>query len=104
MMLPHVVRYNSAEPAAREQYTTLAHTAGLDNGAARGVDALVDCLQSLYAATGLPATLDACDIPRDAIPRLAEGAARQWTAQFNPRPASAADFETLYAQAFGGAS
>jgi alcohol dehydrogenase len=39
--------------------------------------------------------------PKD-IPRLAAEAASQWTAQFNPRPVVAADFERLYTAALNG--
>ena len=36
---------------------------------------------------------------RSDIPALADEAARQWTAQFNPRPVTASDFERLYTAA-----
>ena len=36
-----------------------------------------------------------------AHPELAAEAAAQWTAQFNPRPIGAADFEQLYRGALG---
>jgi alcohol dehydrogenase len=33
------------------------------------------------------------------IPQLASEAAQQWTANFNPRPVTAADFEQLFRDA-----
>jgi alcohol dehydrogenase len=39
-------------------------------------------------------------VTAEVVPRLAEEAAKQWTAQFNPRPISAADFQQLYEAAF----
>jgi alcohol dehydrogenase len=38
----------------------------------------------------------------DAVPELAAEAAAQWTAQFNPRPVAAPDFEQLYRAALEG--
>jgi len=39
-------------------------------------------------------------VDETAIPQLAEDAAKQWTAAFNPRPLSVGDFEGLYRAAF----
>jgi alcohol dehydrogenase len=39
-------------------------------------------------------------VDRALFPNLAREAAEQWTAKFNPRPVSAADFEQLYTTAF----
>jgi len=80
MMLPHVVRFNAA---AGSFYDEL------------GPD-LATRLDELLAATRLPARLSACGVPPSAIPMLAEEAARQWTAQFNPRRVTVADFVKLY--------
>jgi len=80
MMLPHVVRYNSS---AGDFY------ADLDPD-------LVTRLTQLLASTQLPTRLSDCGVPESSIPMLAEEAARQWTAQFNPRPVRVADFVKLY--------
>ncbi len=80
MMLPHVVRYNSS---AGDFY------ADLDPD-------LATRLTQLLASTQLPSRLSDCGVPASAIPMLAEEAARQWTAQFNPRPVTVADFVKLY--------
>jgi alcohol dehydrogenase len=39
-------------------------------------------------------------VSQEAIPQLAEEAARQWTATFNPRPVTAPEFRQLYEAAF----
>jgi alcohol dehydrogenase len=103
LVLPRIVRFNADLPEARAEYAALAAAAGLANGTTRStepVEALLACIESLYAATGLPDSLDACGVDRAAIASLAEGAASQWTAQFNPRAVTASDFEMLYAEAF----
>jgi alcohol dehydrogenase len=103
MMLPSVVRFNAEDPDARHAYADLAVVAGLAPANAPegiGVDALVGRLKSLLAQADMPAVLGALGIPRDQIPHLAEEAAGQWTARFNPRPVMAADFAAIYERAF----
>jgi alcohol dehydrogenase len=102
MMLPHVVRFNAAESAAREAYAEMARAAGLLEKGESPAEALVARLQALLSAAGLPASLADCGVTADAIPALAAEAAAQWTASFNPRPATAADFEQLYREALDG--
>jgi alcohol dehydrogenase len=57
-------------------------------------------LQALLPLAGLPTGLRECQVERAELPRLAEEAAQQWTATFNPRPITAADFARLYEQAW----
>jgi alcohol dehydrogenase len=104
MMLPHVVRFNAADGAAREAYAEMAREAGLVEKGAAPVDALAARLHALLAAAGLPTSLADCGVTADAIPELAKEAADQWTARFNPRPVTAADFEQLYRAALEGRS
>ena len=92
LMLPAVVAFNAQEPEARNLYRKLAAHAGLE----ASVEALLARLDELMQLTGLPRRLRDFDVPDDAIPRLAEEAAKQWTAQFNPRPVTALDFQSLY--------
>jgi alcohol dehydrogenase len=47
----------------------------------------------------MPPSLSALNIPPSRLPKLAEEAAGQWTAQFNPRPITTSDFEAVYAAA-----
>jgi alcohol dehydrogenase len=102
MMLPHVVRFNAREPVAARAYAEVACAARL----AQPVEApeaaaehLAERLESLLELAGLPRALDHCGTKSGDIPRLADEAARQWTAQFNPRPVTASDFQHLYAAA-----
>jgi len=97
LMLPHVVRFNAAEPQAAREYEHLAASAGLRSE----VEALIERIEELLAATSLPTVLSECGVPRDAIEDLAAEAAKQWTAQFNPRSVGSEDFAQLFSQALG---
>lgn len=104
MMLPHVVRFNAEEPAARETYRELAVYAGLASPEApadRAVNALIAQLEAVLSAAGMPSSLAACGVTAAAVPALAVEAAGQWTAAFNPRALAAPDFERLYRLALG---
>jgi alcohol dehydrogenase len=99
MMSPHVVRFNAQDPEVAELYTELARFAGLagrDASHGEAVDALAARLTELLTICGLPTSLDACGVAESAVGGLAEGAAKQWTAGFNPREVGAADFDALY--------
>lgn len=103
MMLPHVVRFNSADSAALRAYAELAsgpEIACVSEGLEKACDALVARLELLLNRGGMPRSLADCGVPRSAIPMLAAEAAKQWTASFNPRKVEAADFVTLYEAAF----
>jgi alcohol dehydrogenase len=64
------------------------------------VDALVARIEALLNAAHMPRSLSECGVKRALIPILAEEAARQWTANFNPRPIAVKDFAKLYEEAF----
>jgi alcohol dehydrogenase len=99
LMLPSVVRFNGQDPVARQLYAELAMHArlvGPDVDAADAVDTLADTLESLLDAAAFPAGLSDYSIPRDMLPVMAAEAAKQWTANFNPRPLTPADFTSLY--------
>ena len=91
-MLPHVVRFNSQDPAVRAIYEDLAAAGGLRGGAA----GLADYLESLLPLAGATAGLGQTGASPDDLPDLAKQAAAQWTAGFNPRPVTADDLEGLY--------
>ena len=91
-MLPHVVRFNAEDPAARAIYDDLAAAGGLDPDPG----ALAAFLESLLPHAGVTAGLRQAGATADDLPALAEMAAAQWTATFNPRPVTAADLEGLY--------
>jgi alcohol dehydrogenase len=86
LLLSHVVRWNS--PSAGEQYDEL-----------RAGD-LSSRLGELAAAGGLPLSLREASVPEEALPRLAEEAATQWTGRFNPRPFDAGAALEIYQCAF----
>jgi alcohol dehydrogenase len=103
LMLPHVIRFNSEDSHSARAYEDLAIAAGLvgtDASPMHAAERLAQRLERIVRSTGLPHSLPECGVPRESISQLSQEAAAQWTAQFNPRPVSAADFEALYLQAF----
>ena len=90
LMLPSVMRFNSADPAVAAAYARLA---ALLPAAAPSLEAWV---AGLVSAARLPA-FDARAVD---VAVLADDATRQWTGKFNPRPLQAADFAALYRHAF----
>jgi alcohol dehydrogenase len=82
LVLRHVVRWN--RPVAGERYDEL------------GVKGLEGRLCRIAEAAGLPLTLRESGIGEEALPRLAEDAAAQWTGKFNPRPLDAAGALEIY--------
>jgi len=102
MMLPHVVRLNARDPVAARAYAEVACAAQLaqpSEAPESAAEHLAEHLESLLQLAGLPRTLDHCGAKPEDVPRLADEAARQWTAQFNPQSVTASDFERLYAAA-----
>ena len=99
IMLPHVVRHNSA--AGANPYSGLfgAPNASESTRDAKSID-LADRLDTLREDAGLPTSLSEKNIPKDALPDLAQAATDEWTGNFNPRPMSAEDFLAVYEQAY----
>ncbi len=95
LILPHVVRFNAREPSAARAYGELTGRAHpeVDRDLAGGLERLLDLAR-------LPARLGALGVERDRLPELAEDAAGQWTAAFNPRRVRAEDFLEIYRCAF----
>ena len=99
VLLPHVIRFNAE--AVGGLYGDLAHEVGLLNGdGAAASEVLAQRVTELLRAAGLPTRLSECGVGSGIFPVLAEEANQQWTARFNPRPASEADLQRLYAAAF----
>ena len=95
MMLPHVIRFNAENEAARRGYAELASApeiACVSDGLDQAVEALVAEIQAFLELAKMPATLDECGVKEKDLPMLAAEAAKQWTANFNPRPITEADF------------
>ncbi len=94
LMLPHVVRFNGEVIAAA--YVDLQARAGMP---ASSPHELATRIERLREVCSLPATLADAAVDTSALPDLADEAARQWTAGFNPRPVKAKDLLKLYRQA-----
>ena len=105
LMLPHVVRFNAEDGSARMIYAQLALNGGIaatSEAPAIAVAELAKRLEELPGLAGLSQTLSPCGVTWDSIPTLAEEAAKQWTATFNPRSVTKEDFVRLYEAAFDG--
>ncbi|MEL7062075.1 MAG: iron-containing alcohol dehydrogenase, partial [Acidobacteriota bacterium] len=103
-MLPHVVRFNGDDAEIRSLYAELAKAAELDPAAESGaadrgndhVSALAARIEALLETARLPRRLAEHGVEDGHLADLAEGAAEQWTARFNPRQLVTGDFERLY--------
>ncbi len=99
LMLPAVIRFNATLPEAAAIYADLAVAAGIAGPHVPQSIALawlIEAVTALLRTAGIPTSLTAAGVDPNAIPELAAEAARQWTATFNPRSITAADFEALY--------
>jgi alcohol dehydrogenase len=102
LMLPHVIRYNAENPQARRAYAELASApelACVSEGEEYAVEILITHIESLLDLAQFPRSLADCGLKKSDIPKLADEAAGQWTANFNPRPVTPADFRELYTAA-----
>ena len=102
LMLPYVLRFNARQPASRETYAQLARAAGVADPGLRADDAaerLVRKIEQLLDLAAIPRSLKELEIDAADIPMLADEAAKQWTASFNPRPVDRSDFAAFYEQA-----
>ena len=98
ILLPHVIRFNA--PVVGPLYGDLVHEAGLLNGDwTAAAEVLARRITELEQKAGLPTRLSACGVSASIVPVLAEEAAQQWTARFNPRPVGEADLQQIYAAA-----
>jgi alcohol dehydrogenase len=87
MLLRHVVRWNSHEPAIATRYAELASN-------------LQDRLGTLASAGQFPPGLAVAGVSKDDVGMLAEAAAEQWTGTFNPRPFDASGARQIYEMAW----
>ena len=101
LMLPHVVRFNGKKYNAwYQELVTILDATPSGAGVDKSAGGLADFLSQMVKAAGLKVKLESLGIPRDALPRLAVAAAKQWTGGFNPRRVDAESLEQLYDQAF----
>ena len=84
MMLPHVIRFNSAE--GERPYADLSED----------TDALARRVEMMLRGAGLPTALGEVDVPESRLPELAKMAATQWTATFNPRKVGEGELLAIY--------
>jgi alcohol dehydrogenase len=84
LMLPHVIRFNAA--AGANPYSDLVKDPG----------ELGRRVERLLSAGHLPRRLPEVGGSEAMIPRLAEFAAKQWTATFNPRPIGIEEFRQIF--------
>lgn len=87
VMLPHVVRFNSS--AADRSYSRFAGSA----------EQLAQSVAKWLQVAHLPNKLGDLGVAPSILPVLAEEAAAQWTARFNPRPVTEPDLLHLYEMA-----
>ena len=98
VMLPHVIRFNA--PAIGPLYDDLARAVGLLNrNGVSAAEVLAGRIEGLMGLAGLPTRLAECGVSPGILPLLAEEAAQQWTARFNPRPVTEAELLRLYEMA-----
>jgi len=88
LMLPHVIRFNTSH--GPNPYSDLGNDPDL---LARRVEHFLDVGSS-------PRRLRDCGVNERALGELAEMAADQWTARFNPRPVGPDELDELYHAAF----
>jgi alcohol dehydrogenase len=99
ILLPHVVRFNASAVSAL--YSDLAHEVGLTNGTEGSAgEGLARRVAELLRLADLPQRLSDCGVSRGILPVLADEAAQQWTARFNPRPVTDQDLLNIYEAAF----
>ena len=97
LLLPHVVRYNGT--VCEADYQELAEISEKGSGSS-GRETIASCIEYFRDLAGLPRRLSECGVPEECIPALAEEAAQQWTAQFNPRTVDSLELEALYKCAY----
>lgn len=96
LLLPHVVEFNAEQPDVARRYAELAHAVGLDPmGHRSGVRRLVSAIRRLSSRVGIPGSILATGVDREAfmaaVPHLAEQALEDGCTPFNPvRPSAAA--------------
>jgi alcohol dehydrogenase len=101
VMLPHVIRYNGA--VVNGDYADLVKVAGIaaqvDDSSAP--DVLANRVGTLYRSAGIPSRLSELPgVKEEELESLAQRAASQMTAAFNPRAVGSDECHQLYRAAF----
>jgi len=92
MMLPHVMRFNAEDSAIAAIYARFSEILATSDVTSLS---LIDWVSELVERIDLPFA----EINSEALPGLAQEAAKQWTGQFNPRPLQVDDYAALYRRA-----
>jgi alcohol dehydrogenase len=102
VMLPHVIGYNGERFADwyAELHASVDPLADPRLEPAERVDALITLVRGFVQQSELAGSLDQLDVPRGELAGLADEAAQQWTAQFNPRSVGPGDLRRLYEAAY----
>lgn len=101
LMLPGVMRRNARQETTGALYQDLLTGAGM--AATSGPEAaewMATEVEQWLALSGVGTHLSGCGVLAEEIPDLAQLAAQQWTAGFNPKVYAAGDFEALYREAY----
>jgi alcohol dehydrogenase len=101
IVLPHVVRLNGRQFDRRYRDLVSSTPELFDAiGGKSASENLATFITSVCRQAGLATKLKECDVPREELPRLANGASQQWTGKFNPIELSADDYRALYEAAY----
>lgn len=99
VMLDHVVRYNG-ETGDRGYRGLVRLLDGSEAGGPSASKRVADSWTGLRSSAGVAGRLRDLGVLEADLEVLANQASKQWTAQFNPRAASASDMLSLYRSAF----
>ncbi|HEY2028516.1 MAG TPA: iron-containing alcohol dehydrogenase [Myxococcales bacterium] len=100
LMLPEVVDFNRGAAEARLAEAAVAIGADPRVSAQERAHALVETIDQLRVACGLPRRLSQAGVKREMLPHIVEKALLDGCHQSNPRPVSKADFERMLDAAF----
>ena len=100
LMLPAVIDFNRMAAEARLAQAAVAMGGDLRMNEQERAHQLVEMVDNLRVAIGLPRKLSQAGVKREMIPQLVEKALADACHQSNPRPCSEVDFERLINEAF----
>jgi alcohol dehydrogenase class IV len=95
VVLPAVLRFN--EGHVGDKYDRLRAALSLERGVS-----LAEFVEDLNRRIGMPSSLKAMGVPKEALPDIAVHAVADHSTATNPRPAARADFEALIQEAWEG--
>jgi len=102
MMLPHVIRFNTKVSECERAYKELMDAGRIEynQGSDNAGDKLAEYLLNLLKEVGIPLKLRSVIPDKSMFSLLAEEAASQWTANFNPRLVSEIEMKEIYLEAY----